>query len=61
MFAPFFIFTCWIVAIGPGHIEGGFKAIDDKGLKPALEQAWKERESYDSSSLKGKLGNYGND
>lgn len=51
MFVPFFIFAIWIAAIGPGHNEGGFDAIEAKGLKAALEQAWEEREPLDYSKL----------
>lgn len=55
MFVQFLIILGMIVVAGPGHIEGGFEAIQEKGVKAALEQAWDEK---DSSTLKG---NYGND
>lgn len=57
----FIIFAGMILVAGPGHNEGGFKAIEQKGFKPAVEKAWEDREAYDSGTLKGTLGNYGND
>ncbi len=58
----FLIFTGIILTAGPGHNEGGFKAIEDKGVKAAFEQAWEDRQPYDSGSLKkSKTGNFGND
>lgn len=50
----FLILTGIIVVGGPGHNEGGFKALEDKGAKQALSDAWSER---DASTL---VGNYGN-
>jgi hypothetical protein len=58
---PFPVLALWILFAGPGVIEGGADAVAAKGLKPALVAAWDERQPYDSSSLKGKLGNYGNE
>lgn len=54
MFVKFLIFAAIIGVAGPGHNEGGFEAIKDKGAKAALETAWDER---DASPL---VGNYGN-
>lgn len=48
------IFMCAMMAIGvtgPGYIEGGFDAINEKGTKEALSTAWKEREPLDYSKL----------
>ena len=61
MFVQFLIVLGIIATAGPGHNEGGFKAIQDKGAKAAFEQAWDERKPYDSGSLKNKLGNFGNE
>ena len=61
-FVKFLITVGVIGTFGPGHVEGGFEAIKDKGVKSALENAWDERESYDSGHLKNTLtGNFGND
>ncbi len=48
---PFWIFVGIIATAGPGHIEGGFQAIEDKGAKAAIVQAWDEREALDYGSL----------
>ena len=50
----FIIFAGIILVAGPGHNEGGFQAIKDKGVKAALSQAWEER---DASVLRGNYGN----
>jgi hypothetical protein len=57
---PFFA-TAWILVLGPGTIEKGIPAINEKGFKPAAEAAWEGRTHYDATSLKGTVGNYGND
>lgn len=54
MLVQFLIFTGIILTAGPGHIEGGFAAIEEKGAKAALEATIEEA---DASSL---TGNYGN-
>jgi len=62
MFVTFVIFTLSIAAWGPGLNEGGIDAIHNQGVSQAFENAWDEREAYDSGSLKkDKLGNWGND
>lgn len=54
MFVGFFIATLWVVALGPIYNEGGDKAIQDKGFKPAVHQALSEA---DVSKLHGNFGN----
>lgn len=49
------ILLIYIVVFGPFVNEGGFKAVNDKGYKAAIEAAIEEA---DASTLKG---NYGND
>lgn len=51
MFVQFLIFAAIIGVAGPGHNEGGFQAIQDKGVKAAFEQAWDEREPLDYSKM----------
>lgn len=53
MFPIFVIFSGIIFTAGPGHNEGGFDAIAEKGLKPAIETAIDERELLDYSKLNG--------
>jgi hypothetical protein len=57
----FAVLLVHILFWGPGVNEGGFQALADKGVKPAFEAAWEERQPYDSGSLKNVLGNFGND
>lgn len=54
MLAIFVILGGIIGVFGPGHVEGGFDAIKEKGVKAAIETAVDEA---DSSTL---VGNYGN-
>ena len=54
MFVKFLIFASIIGVAGPGHNEGGFEAIKQKGAKAAIETAIEEA---DASTL---TGNYGN-
>lgn len=62
MFVKFLIFACIIGTAGPGHNEGGFEAIKDKGPKDAIVQAWDERKPYHSGSLElSSTGNFGNE
>lgn len=61
MFVIPLLATAWILVLGPGTIEKGIPAINEKGAKPALEKALEERKPYDASSLKGNLGNFGNE
>ncbi|CAB4139822.1 hypothetical protein UFOVP353_47 [uncultured Caudovirales phage] len=48
---PFIIFFSWIVAVGPVYNEGGDVAIEQKGFKAAVTQAWKNREPVDYSKM----------
>ena len=51
MFAVFLIAVSMISVVGPGHIEGGFDAIAEKGPKAALVQAYEERQPFDYSKM----------
>lgn len=51
MFPILFIY---ILVLGPFVNEGGFKAVNDKGYKAAIETAIDEA---DASSLRGNYGN----
>jgi len=53
MFVKFFIFAAIIGTAGPGHNEGGFEAIAEKGAKPAIEAAISQRKPLDYSKLNG--------
>lgn len=54
MFVPFVILAGIIAVAGPGHNEGGFQAIKDRGFKAAVVQAIDEA---DASTLHGNYGN----
>lgn len=51
------ILLLYIVVLGPFVNEGGFKAVNDKGYKAAVETAIDEAVPLRA----GKTGNYGND
>ena len=53
MFLPFLICAGIILTAGPGHLEGGFKAIQDKGAKAAVEQVVKDRVLVDYKKMNG--------
>jgi hypothetical protein len=60
-FVKFLIALGAIVTVGPGHNEGGFEAVKEKGVKPALEQSIDESTPYNSGSLRNYKGNFGNE
>lgn len=54
MFVQFFLVVASIATVGPGHIEGGFAAIEQKGFKQAIVDGLKNpdisvinQETYD--------------
>lgn len=51
MFVKFLIVSTFIVLAGPIENEGGREAIEEKGFKPAVEQAVKDRQAVDYSKL----------
>lgn len=51
MFVPFLICVMMIGTVGPGHHEGGFKAMEQHGAKPAIERAWDNRKPVDYSKM----------
>jgi len=44
MFVQFLIFSSMIAVAGPAYNEGGIQAIQDKGFKEAVSEAWDQRE-----------------
>jgi hypothetical protein len=51
MFVQFLIVVLMIGTVGPGHIEGGFKAVEEKGFKAAAKEAIVQAKPVDYSKL----------
>lgn len=49
MFVKFLIIAGFIGVLGPGHNEGGFEAVQEKGPKAAIERAWEQKKDVTST------------
>lgn len=51
MFVKFLIFSTFLILAGPIENEGGREAINEKGFKEAVSNAWDEKQPLDYSKL----------